>query len=112
MMNAFPVSTLLFLIIGTGICDENVNIGNTDNPGEVNHVESSEDYNDSQSQTESRQESKNDENYEDNSIDDVWPMFRNIRTPSGFFGVRGKKDDEPINFSDLEVSGLTFWKRK
>lgn len=36
-----------------------------------------------------------------NSIDD--PIYRQLRAPSGFFGVRGKKESNPFNYWNLEV---------
>jgi hypothetical protein len=35
---------------------------------------------------------------------DPWSFYRKLRAPSGFFGVRGKKDFDPENYWEIDVS--------
>lgn len=42
----------------------------------------------------------------DEALDDPWSFYRQLRAPSGFLGVRGKKDRQPVNYWELEVGPL------
>ncbi|CRK98588.1 CLUMA_CG012036, isoform A [Clunio marinus] len=96
MMIRLMISALSFLIISPAIsmCDEDLK--SLDNLQEKNEqvptnlpefTESIEQLMDAHS--------------DEDQLNDPWMFYRQIRAPSGFFGVRGKKEDEQMNFWEL-----------
>lgn len=47
---------------------------------------------------------QNDEESDYENLHDPWSFYRKLRAPSGFLGMRGKKDFDPTNYWDVEVS--------
>lgn len=92
-MNPLMLSTLTFLIVSPAIsiCDEDLSKTSpsdedaTKHPLYAGHDDESDYIN-------------------ENSVNYPWSMYRQIRAPSGFMGVRGKKDFEPAKYWELVVS--------
>lgn len=96
MMNPFMLGAFTFLIIAPAIsiCDEDLSKVNSFGKSEQNRDQTSSYESVTQHPLYDTKES---------AINDPWSFYRQLRAPSGFFGVRGKKDFEPTNYWDHEV---------
>lgn len=93
MMASLMLSTLTILIVAPSIsiCDD-------DSSKAANSLKSDE------IATEHPHNNNDDSDYaNENLIHDPWSFYRQLRAPSGFLGVRGKKEFDPTNYWDLEV---------
>lgn len=89
-MNRLMVGALTFLIVAPAIsiCDEDLNKVNSLERSEISRATNNDESTSKQSQS----------FYYDDTTDDPWLFHRQLRAPSGFMGVRGKKDFEPENY--------------
>lgn len=85
MMNRLVVGTLTFLIFAPAIsiCDEDLDKGNS--PESLGWL----------SKANNEESAKSPQSFYNDDEADPWSFYRQLRAPSGFLGVRGKKDVEP-----------------
>lgn len=93
MMNRLMVGALTFLLIAPAIsiCDENLDKVNSlerSEPSEANNDES---------------EKQHPQSFDKDGATDPRSFYRQLRAPSGFLGVRGKKDLEQESNENSEV---------
>lgn len=86
MMNRLVVGTLTFLIFAPAIsiCDDDLDkVNSPESLGWLSKANNEE------------SEAKHLQSFYNDDEADPWSFYRQLRAPSGFLGVRGKKDVEP-----------------
>lgn len=105
MMHSLLLSTLTFLVVSPAIsmCDEDLHKTSSDGSSEqIKNPEYDENVTRHPLFASHFQQDESDYANE-NSINNPWTFYRQLRAPSGFLGVRGKKDFEPANYWNLQV---------
>lgn len=92
-MNSFILGTFTFLIVSPAIsiCDEDLNKASTSSDSATQHPLYASQQQSLLNDDESGEQSGN-------TINDPWSFYRQLRAPSGFMGVRGKKDNDPASY--------------
>lgn len=104
MMNPLMLKLFTFLIVAPAIsiCDEDLSKVNSDHG-----LDSTSSF-DSVTRNPFYVNNEGTDYTNENAINDPWSFYRHLRAPSGFFGVRGKKDFEPVNYWEHEVHCNNF----
>lgn len=99
-MNSLVFGTLTFLVVlpAISICDEDLSKTSANTP------ESSDLFIESVTQHPYLQNVYNDEESDYiNEVNNPWSFYRQLRAPSGFSAVRGKKNYEPETYWEIDV---------
>lgn len=94
--------TFLVVLPAISICDEDLSKTAVNKPESSEQIENS--FDDSVTTHPYLQNVYNDEESDYvNEIDDPWSFYRQLRAPSGFSAVRGKKKYDPYSYWELDV---------
>lgn len=106
-MNSLVFGTLTFIVVlpAISICDEDLSKTSANTPESSEQTVNS--FDDSVTKYPYLQNIYNDEESDYmNEIDDPWSFYRQLRAPSGFSAVRGKKKYEPEVYWEVDVRNI------
>lgn len=101
MMNSLLLGALTFLIVSPAIssCDGDLNKASGEEDYERNREANSDGVAKLPLNANHLQNFHNEDgsdNIRENLINELWPFYRQLRAPSGFMGVRGKKEFDEV----------------